>query len=381
MNSVLRRSHEPSWCCFFTAFIFDRATTIRTLFENMVATLVKPATRLTTAAPIFVGLSIFGCYAIHAHLIISEGQLALEQNPIKWSNTGNEPLDAFFDIILTFFTYTVTPGTSVRAFGYSFWTSISVFVAIMELEAVRTGASSWMQRTAFWAILYEGVGGGVIIPLYALAFLSQYPTPSSRGSAIPATAADGVVFGLLFGYAPSVIAMYAISSPRALAVFQFFPLYVSALRYIYTSVLGRSHRQQPLTKTETIKGYTVTLRTLAVVGIVSAYFHIQYILLPIISHSTPLTHFKHLYVPSITSPSPATTTAITAVHHILQWDNILILGSMFLAGIWDFDLATKFKVILWSFGVGVALGPGAALAGVWAYRQSVIRDMQRKVKE
>ncbi|KAG8851391.1 hypothetical protein FRB96_009228 [Tulasnella sp. 330] len=345
------------------------------------ATLSKPNTsRWLTTSPVFVALSILGGYVLHAHLSGSEGSLALEMNGVKYSSTGIGPIDTIMDILVTFFTHSVTPGSMIRTFGYEFWANLAIFVAILETEAVRTGASAWLKWTAIWGVLYQIAGGGMIVPIYNMVFLSLYPSPTSRGSAITAAGSNGVLFGLLFGYAPSIIGMYALATPREFALFQFMPIYVGVLRYIYISITGSSNGK-PLTKNQTTEGYHATLRNFILLSIVSSFIHIRYVLLPIISHPTPMAYFEAFYVPSISIPSPAVTTAATAVHHFLQWDYILILGPTFLAGIWDFDIIKKVQLTAWFIQASVVLGPGAALAGVWAYREKVMQEYRMKMKE
>ncbi|KAG8985266.1 hypothetical protein FRB94_005229 [Tulasnella sp. JGI-2019a] len=345
-------------------------------------TLSKPtSSRWMTTAPVFLGLCAFGVYALHVHLIASKGGEVLDQNVVKYSNTGIEGIDNLLNVLVTFFTFSVEPGTIGRTFGYTFWANISVWVAVMELEAVRTGASRWLRWTALWGFLYQVAGGGVISSLHAIAFLINYPTPSSRGSIITGTAANGVLFALAFGYAPSVIAMYTLRRPRELALFQFMPVFVAALRFVYIGVAGRSTNRLAPTKARVIAGYSTTLRIFAILALITSYFHIQYVLLPVLSHPQPLAYLQELYIPSVSIPSPALTTARTAAHHFLQWDQILILGPTILAGLWDFSLMKKVYLVLLAVPACVVLGPGAALAGVWAYREKVMNVMRAKSKE
>lgn len=220
----------------------------------------------------------------------------------------------------------------------------------------------------------------MIAPLYAMALLSLYPSPTSRGSVITGTGANGVLFALVFGYAPSILGMFVLAGPREFALFQFMPVFVGALRYVYISIAGRSSGKL-LTKAQSTEGYHATLRNMILLSIVSSSIHIQYILLPMLSHPTPMALFEALFVPSVSIPSPALTTAATAVHHFLQWDYIMILGSTFLAGIWDFDIIKKVQLTIWFAVAAVCLGPGAALAGVWAYREKVMREYRMRIKE
>lgn len=180
--------------------------------------------------------------------------------------------------------------------------------------------------------------------------------------------------------------MFYIGGPRELAVFQAFPFYVFALRELY--ILARGEKTLQLSPKTTEKsgkgsavtasneGYTETLRAHLLIAHLSTYVHIQFILIPVVLHSNPLSYIHELFVPSVSPPSPLVTTAVSAAHHFLKWDLIIIMGSAFLAGIWDFDRKTKVKAVAWFVVATPILSPGTALAGVWAYREKVLKDMR-----
>lgn len=188
--------------------------------------------------------------------------------------------------------------------------------------------------------------------------------------------------------------MFYIGAPKELAIFQAFPIYVWALRELYILVAGGNTLQVKPNSPKNEKtgkevvpasseawsssndGYTGTLRAHLLIAHLSTYIHIQYILVPILRHAQPLSYIHELFVPSLSPPSSLITTAMSASHHFLKWDLIMIIGSAFLAGIWDFDLGTKLKAIAWFVVATPILSPGTALAGVWAYREKVLKDMR-----
>lgn len=190
--------------------------------------------------------------------------------------------------------------------------------------------------------------------------------------------------------------MFYIGGPRELAIFQALPIYVWALRELYILVRGGNTLQvptKPPTNEKTGKevvptssgtastppsndGFTETLRAHLLIAHLSTYIHVQFILIPVLLHANPLSYIQELFVPSFSPPPPLITTAMSATHHFLKWDLIMIIGSAFLAGIWDFDLGTKLKAVAWFVVATPLLSPGTALAGVWAYREKVLRDMR-----
>jgi len=64
----------------------------------------------------------------------------------------------------------------------------------------------------------------------------------------------------------------------------------------------------------------------------------------------------------------------------LKWDTAITIGSMMLGTLWFARSATEFVLlVLWNAVVSVALGPSAAIAGVFLWREEAM-EVQRPVE-
>jgi len=93
-----------------------------------------------------------------------------------------------------------------------------------------------------------------------------------------------------------------------------------------------------------------------------------------------------LFVPSLAAPNPSSTIQ-AGVLDFIQWDVIIASLSTFLAALWTTESFTQIAVMIpWFAIVGVVLGPGSALVGVFAWREAqlsasaTIKQRRRKNK-
>jgi len=250
----------------------------------------------------------------------------------------------------------------------------------MELEATRRGVSIWMRLTLVWGFLYQTLGGAVISSLYFAFMLNMYPAPGSRESAISPAGAHSVFFSMLFGYLPCVLGMFVIGGWTEVATFQFFPIFVWALRAGYQFVFEESDQaaKSKSAEVDDNEGYLHTQLVYFILSAASAGVHVYYVVRPAVASNEPLEYFRQFFVPWLATPGPEHADIQNAVFHLFQWDLIVIMGSAFLAGVWDLSWSDIEVAAFWFVQGTVMLGPGTALAGVWAYRELLMKNSRVK---
>ena len=242
-----------------------------------------------------------------------------------------------------------------------------------------------------WALLYQTVGGAVIIPLYYLALTWQsahgdYWLPASRHVPIPY--AKALLPSLLIGYLLPTILMYLpfpdpdLHITQALvALWQFSPLLVNLLLRLSSTVFGKGTALSTKNQSTVTDDIKYLDRLYFTCFITSTITHISTILAclyyaPEISLTAAL----------LRVPTANRLSLFGGLHYIFQVDFLVIflaaIAGSFLT-LWDLrrfdrsDLSLKKSAMAMLVGV-VCVGPAAVVSGVWYAREHIMAQKERR---
>jgi hypothetical protein len=245
--------------------------------------------------------------------------------------------------------------------------------------------------TSIWALLYQTVGGAIIIPLYYLAYMwesahKDYWSPASRH--ISTSYAKALLPSLLIGYLFPTILMYLpfpdpdLRINQALvALWQFSPLLVNLLLRLSSTSFGKDtalSTKNPSPVTDDLKYLD---RLYITCFIVSAIAHISTILACL--YSTPEIS---LTTTLLRVPTANRLSLSGGLHYIFQVDFLIIflaaLAGSFLT-LCDLkrtghsDLSLTKSAVAMLAGV-VCVGPAAVVSGVWYVRDHIMAQKQKR---
>lgn len=379
--------------------------------------------------PTFIFFSLCGLYFIVVQMYLSKAPdrfleehkaskvpLSLTHNTLHLVDKILTPLISFF--VSAFGNTSSTAYPTVVDFVWSF--GAAILLPLIEAERIGVDGKhgffvKCLSHPMVWGIFYQRLSGGWILPLWLIAFMQS--RTRANGAGMERAKAESVLFGWLFGHSIPAIAMLIPNQPALTEtpIWVAFPILMSVaqqayyfVRTHYPHLFGRVPAADE-TKRLTESGYIpLTLLYLsAFVG--SCVAHIHLVIIPglasasctsptsfvLLNKLIGLTRFLfNFFVPAtgLSVPTPAETTATTGVVHFVQFDIIVVFSAVWIALIWDLSLrrqqASKVSIlqsITWGAQVfslllvtGLALGPGAATAGLLAYRESMLEEKRRE---
>ncbi|KLO06679.1 hypothetical protein SCHPADRAFT_681646 [Schizopora paradoxa] len=403
---------------------------------NMTAppSIAAPSTPLLKhTLPVFVFFSICGFYFIAYMMIASHAPdrfLEVQKAssvPLLLTN-GRFPLvDKILDPLIAFFVAAFgNPNTTAYPTVVDFVWSFGAAIQLPLIEAQRDGFNtrSLAQRALsypmIWGIFYQRLSGGWILPLWLLAFM--HAGSRINGTGIDSAKAESVLFGWWAGHTIPALAMLVPGQPALTSppVWIAFPILMSLAQSAYLFVRTRVPFFQ--SKSCPHRGYVCAqlLYLSALVG--SAVAHIHVVLIPGLVTASASAPFRSpslalvdklyglarelvaFYTPAsgLRVPSPATTTADSGVVHFVQFDVIIVFAAVWTALIWDLALRRRdaaktsatattastetstLGTFVWVvrlaallFATAMAVGFGAATAGLLIYRESLMKKARR----
>jgi len=166
-------------------------------------------------------------------------------------------------------------------------------------------------------------------------------------------------------------------NPRVIAAWQFFPLYVSAAQVIYSSVRARWSAARP---DQERSGYTLAQTMLFMGFILSAASHVSLLASAFFSARDSISStLWYLYVPQLQPTLPPNVTITMGSLHLLRWDGVFCWLPTLMAGVLSLEDTQSFwiSVLLLPYAT-LAFGPGAAVAGLWIWREKVLEDRGKR---
>ncbi|ORY70495.1 uncharacterized protein BCR38DRAFT_481626 [Pseudomassariella vexata] len=220
--------------------------------------------------------------------------------------------------------------------------------------------------TAVWAIFYQTLGGTAIIPLYyaAYEYTSRNDDYYQSGRALDLLSAKSILPATVLAYLIPTIAMYIpFQDPsitqNLIAFWQITPLRIGADRKYLNQI------------------YYAAFVVTAVTHLVLVYI--------CLTSNDPQTKLGYVFLPSKETLKDGVTMGL---HYIFQWDFWGIAGSSLL---WCWFVVFDVQRLLGSSSVcgvaqaglvigvmAVVLGPGAAMAAVWKWKEDKLVGIEEK---
>ncbi|CAE6515821.1 unnamed protein product [Rhizoctonia solani] len=256
----------------------------------------------------------------------------------------------FSELYATFGPSAIIPFIEMRRAGYR---SSVVLVSMLVLGA-----------------LYQIFSGAVILPLWWTIHLLS----SGRSTvSLHPHYVEGTFIGYLLGYLLVSIVLVACQTIAANVVWQIFPASIVIIQSLYLVYQRYAHGDAPECSYEVLQLIHIT--NFCWSTITHAYSAFQ-----ILGSNAPLVSLKHAYHPTF-SPGSLSPSASVA-QRFLKWDMIFITGSTLFAGLWLLRGARPRLLAIGWFAVGTLFfGGGAALSGIWIWREKVLEEDRRVAKQ
>jgi hypothetical protein len=287
---------------------------------------------------------------------------------LKYLGGYAPPIEGILCILVGFFHGLFqTEAESVTPFAVDFLTSFSACVTIPLVEASRANRPLLLGFPLIFGILYQNLGGGVIIPLYWALFLAT-TRDKAVGSQIDQASAESVLFGLVVGFALPTAAMAYTGAIQTIAFWQAFPLWISVFQHLH--LLFRPSR------TNSGSGHRTVQATYTIIFLVSTAMHLRTLSI----YGFDVQRIADAFFPSLAMPDAKKGhTGLTSSVHFLQWDMVFIFGSTFLASLWFAESMVQGVLLtVWSALASVVLSPGAAVCGIFMWREAKLKQTREK---
>ncbi|KAJ0295935.1 hypothetical protein COL516b_012088 [Colletotrichum fioriniae] len=307
--------------------------------------------------------------------------------------TGLKPLDLGLTyLVASFVQGPLNLNEAARIQQIHFLLNFFPAVVVFNVEAYRSrNRWSFLSFHAAWAALYQTVGGGVIIPLYHLAYtlLTTRKTYLVSSGDMPLPLAKALLPASLLLFAlPTAAMYYPWTNPRLaqnlIALWQVAPVLLNAGIWLLASTVYKSN-QTPENKTTTTRQQTtLTLRRLYNTAILVAAASHFYTLYTIFTSQNKSLTLSNVFLPL---NDISTGDVGTGLFQIFQWDFWLIFGSSRLwcaLVVYDVQKQQHGKVNFKKFlayyvlanNLEFVVGPGAVLAGVWRWREERLVEIE-----
>jgi hypothetical protein len=217
--------------------------------------------------------------------------------------------------------------------------------------------------------LYQIFSGAVILPLWwAIHLLS-----SGLGAvSLHPHYIEGTFIGYLLGYLLVSIVLVIHPTVAVNVVWQIFPASIVVIQSLYLAYQHYALGDAPECSYEILQLVHITNFCWSAVAHVYTWFQI-------LVSNAPLTSLKHAHYPTF---SPDTISPATSIaQQFLKWDIIFITSATLFAGLWLLrGIRSKLLATGWFIVGTVFFGGGAALSGIWIWREKVLEEDRRIAK-
>ncbi|KAI0595389.1 hypothetical protein F4775DRAFT_374121 [Biscogniauxia sp. FL1348] len=318
--------------------------------------------------------------------------------PLVTHFTGFAPLDeALRFLTVAFIAGPAGLDPSVRLQQIHFLFTLFGALCVWNVEACRQ-RNAWrlISFTALLALLYQTLGAAVVLPLYYASHVhaSRSAGYHASGRAVPAGYARALLPASAAGYLAPTIAMYlpwgsVEVTQRLIALWQPAPAFINVLLLVGLAVLSSSPHEDKTADVKHLK------RVYLFAGAVAAAAHVGVVALclfpaPLSFAMTTAAADGGSSLPSLRSvfvPDRTTWDASTAagLHYIFQIDEWGLYTSSLLwcwisvgdvlrlmpqkGGRGGSRVVQLAKAAVAIVGLAIVIGPGAAMAAVWSWRE------------
>ncbi|KIK63545.1 hypothetical protein GYMLUDRAFT_241473 [Collybiopsis luxurians FD-317 M1] len=290
-------------------------------------------------------------------------------SPYHLSYTGVPTIDNVLCILVSVFHTSFEP-KGVEFLTY-FIASATPIVAHTYFEAGRRSRPFLLSFPLLFVQGFQIFTFGATFSFYWLLFILSGAAdlqPSGRKTIITMGHVLAVVFGLAVGIGGITYAMIERQDPYITALWQVFPLVVSAASYFPTLVLPSHNSGRRESGYNALRVFYV----LSFLGI--AYLHTNLL------RSKTTEELKAFFIPSL-SVLPSSTPTELQAFDMFQWDMVFGLGASVLGSLWfGQDSAQVIALLAWNVVATPLVGPGAAFAATALWREGNLHDDVKNVK-
>ncbi|KIW73136.1 hypothetical protein PV04_01277 [Phialophora macrospora] len=356
-------------------------------------------------ALIFIILSICAVYALRIasiqsgiaekmELITTVHRFVEHPLPLRTTYTGIAPVDRGLSFLVAAF-MNAAAGWDTGFFVFLGYFLISFFavLTIWAIESCRERNRRALTRfTYIYALLYQTIGGAIIIPIYYLVYLYDTSSNSywSKPRNVPLPDAKALLPAVVIGYLiPTALIFLPYSAPdmwttqAVVAFWQASPWYVDILICVFSKLYsgGSTTASSSQNRNSDIPYLSrIFLTSFLVTGILHLFIVYLVVFSPDPQHS-----FSHMFLGPILYPSTQ-TSMVQGMHGIFLADFWIIFASSLVwayLAIWDLKRVRLADVNLWTAGLlvvvgSVAVGPGALLTAVWYWRETRLIKVEKE---
>lgn len=235
------------------------------------------------------------------------------------------------------------------------------FIILPIVEAHRTGQHPLLTYPLIWGLASQTVSLATASTIYYFAFILFGGVATARKSSLRLIAqaeAEAIVFGIIVGAVIPTAVMLVLQDPYVTAIWQPYPIYVSAAQFLHLQFRPVSRYSQ--------SGYKTIQALFIGCFIISSSIHIS-IVWPMINDA-----LRAFFIPSISMLNPSTDLTLQAFD-LLKWDFAFSFISVAVASLWFASGIKQFMLIIaWYIGAIPTIGFGAAVTGVAIWRDNVL---------
>ncbi|CAE6436124.1 unnamed protein product, partial [Rhizoctonia solani] len=290
--------------------------------------------------------------------------------PARLAYIGHDAFDSRMCIIVAFMREALDGGRA--KFFSEFYATFgpSAIAPFIEMRRAGYRIPVVLVSMLVLGILYQFLTGAVILPLWWTIHLLS----SGRNAvALHPHYVEGTFIGYLFGYLFVSIALVTSQTIAVNVLWQIFPISIVIVQSFYLAYQRYAHGDAPECSYEVLQLIHIT--NFCWSTITHAYTAFQ-----ILRSNAPLDSLKHAYHPTFSPSSLSPPTS--AAQRFLKWDIIFITGSTLFAGLWFLRGARPRLLAIGWFILGTLFfGGGAALSGIWMWREKVLEEDRRVAKQ
>ncbi|KAF9481236.1 hypothetical protein BDN70DRAFT_803794 [Pholiota conissans] len=275
---------------------------------------------------------------------------------------------AFFHLLLDVPQASPLPN---RFLGYLLGNGLP-FVLVPMVEAYRyKGKQHWLLSwPTFWLLMTQVATMGFVLPVYFLLALMTRGqgggcSEDDKYTVSGEKKVEALTFGLAIGAGLPSLAMIYLNDAFATWIWQFYPILVVSLRYVYLHFRSKNtNTNSAISQHKTPKILRVLYLTCFLVASLTHGFFVW----PLIRRGK----FRSMYDLLVPLPVSALDTMVhpsILVHNFLKWDYALSAASTLIAMLWSAGSVEQVGyMILWYALAIPVLGPGAACMGVLVWQ-------------
>lgn len=286
--------------------------------------------------------------------------------PAKLPYTGIDAVDHRMCVLVTFMNAALDDGRAY--FFHEFYASFGPSAVIPFLEMRRVGyrLPVVFASMVFLGVLYQLFSGAVILPLWWTVHLL-----SSGLSAAPLHPhyVEGAFIAYLLGYLLVSVALVVYRSVAIGVAWQVFPASIVLIQILYLGYQHYANGDVPDCSHDLLQLVHITNFCW------SAITH-AFTLFRVFRSPAPFESLGHAYYPTFSPSSLGPMSSLA--QSFLKWDILFISSTTLFAGLWLLrGTRPRILAIGWFVLGSLCFGMGAALSGIWMWREKVLEEDRR----